>query len=60
MGSHTSNEACASTLKPTLSLRVEPEMAKAFRVEAARRGMQRNELFEEMWKLYKDTQHGAA
>ncbi|WP_146214648.1 hypothetical protein [Azospirillum thermophilum] len=60
MGSHTPSEACASTLKPTLNLRVEPEMAREFRVEAARRGMQQNELFEEMWKLYKDAQHGAA
>jgi len=60
MGSHTSNAESVSSSKPPVSLRLEPELAREFRVEAAKRDMRLNELFEEMWQLYKDTQHGAA
>ncbi len=35
-----------------ISLRLPPEMAEAFRTEAARRNIRLNKLFTEMWKLY--------
>lgn len=59
MSSHANSIETVSTSKPPLSLRLEPKLAREFRVEAAKRDMRLNELFEEMWQLYKDTQHGA-
>lgn len=35
-----------------ISLRLSPDLATAFRVEAAQRGKRLNALFEEMWNLY--------
>jgi hypothetical protein len=59
MGSHPSDQSVAAPLKPLLSLRVEAEVARAFRIEAAARGLPQNELFEELWTLYQDTRRGA-
>ena len=35
-----------------VSLRLDPKLAAAFRMEAARRGIRLNRLFAEMWGLY--------
>jgi hypothetical protein len=42
-----------------VSLRLSPELARAFRAEAARRGKRRKALFEEMWELYKEHHRGS-
>ncbi len=36
-----------------ISLRLDPALAEAFRVEAARRSIRLNKLFAEIWNLYK-------
>lgn len=36
-----------------ISLRLKPEIATAFRTEAARRNTRLVRLFEEMWELYR-------
>lgn len=43
-----------------ISLRLDPELATEFRVEAARRGMRLNKLFAEMWSQYAKAADGAA
>lgn len=43
-----------------LNLRVPLQEAQEFRVEAVQRRITQIDLFMEMWKLYKGTQHGAA
>lgn len=43
-----------------LSLRVDEAIAREFRAEAARRGMWRNDLFLEIWELYKEKYHVTA
>ena len=35
-----------------VSLRLNPEVARAFKVEAARRGMRLNAFFAEVWRSY--------
>ena len=43
-----------------LSLRVPVSVAREFRMEAVRRGMRQNAMFEEMWRVYlKESGHGA-
>lgn len=37
-----------------VSLRLDPKLAAAFRMEAARRGMRLNRLFAEMWDRYRE------
>jgi predicted HicB family RNase H-like nuclease len=38
-----------------ISLRVDPDVARAFKVEAARRDLKLNSLFEEIFRVYKAT-----
>lgn len=38
-----------------ISLRVDPDVARAFKVEAARRDLKLNSLFEEIFRAYKAT-----
>ena len=42
-----------------LSLRVDPETAREFKIEAASRGMRQNELFEEIVTAYLKARRGA-
>lgn len=42
-----------------LSLRVPLTVARDFRMEAARRGIRQNALFEDLWRLYQEQSHGA-
>lgn len=37
-----------------LSLRVSPDLASKFKVEAVRRNMRQNQLFEELFRIYQD------
>ena len=37
-----------------ISLRLDPAMAREFRMEAARRDMKLKKLFAEMWQAYQD------
>lgn len=37
-----------------LSLRVSPELAKKFKIEAVRRNLRQNQLFEELFRIYLD------
>ena len=55
----SSTDSSVSTVKPTISLRLHPELVREFRIEGARRGKHLNALFEEMWQLYKETRDGA-
>ena len=48
------------TVKPVVSLRLDEELAREFRVESARRGVRLNVLFEEMWQLYKEKRDAAS
>jgi hypothetical protein len=41
-----------------LSFRVTKEIGQEFRVEAARRGKHRNDLFQEIWEMYKERRDG--
>jgi len=43
-----------------VSLRLKPELAAAFRTEAARRNTRLVRLFEEMWLLYQSQSETAA
>ncbi len=40
-----------------ISLRLKPDIATAFRTEAARRNTRLVRLFEEMWELYRSQPH---
>lgn len=50
---------CLATVMPSntqstvISLRLRPELARDFKVEAASRGLKLNELFEEMLRVYR-------
>lgn len=43
-----------------LNLRVPLQAAQEFRVEAVQRRITQIDLFMEMWRFYKETQHGAS
>lgn len=45
----------ANTRSTVISLRLQPELARAFKVEAASRGLKLNALFEEMLLAYRET-----
>ncbi len=55
----SSTDNSVTTIKPTISLRLHPELVREFRIEGARRGKHLNALFEEMWQLYKEARDGA-
>ena len=42
-----------NTQSTVISLRLRPELARDFKVEAASRGLKLNELFEEMLQTYR-------
>ena len=42
-----------------VSLRLSPELARAFKIEAARRGMRLNALFAEVWQSYEEAALGS-
>lgn len=42
------------TQSTVISLRLRPELARVFKVEAARRGLKLNALFEEMFQAYRE------
>jgi hypothetical protein len=46
------SEAEAVRASDVVSLRLSPDLAMAFRLEALSRRMRLNALFEEMWNLY--------
>lgn len=43
-----------NTQSTVLSLRVSTELASKFKVEAARRNMKQNSLFEEIFRIYQE------
>ena len=43
-----------NTQSTVISLRLRPELARVFKVEAARRGLKLNALFEEMLEIYRE------
>jgi hypothetical protein len=45
----------SDTQSRVISLRLRPELAREFKMEAARRGMKLNRLFEEIFRLYQKT-----
>lgn len=42
-----------------LSLRIDPEVARAFKIEAAKRGVKLNTLFEDLFRAYMAAQEAA-
>ena len=42
-----------------VSLRLSPEIARAFKIEAARRGVRLNALFAEVWRSYEEAALGS-
>ena len=57
---NTSSKASGSRLgaRQIVGVSLSPEMAKAFKTEAASRGMSVRKLFEEMWSAYKKASEG--
>ncbi len=41
-----------NSTRQIVGISLSPELARAFKAEAARRGASLKELFEEMWELY--------
>ena len=50
--SHNPSEAAQAGESDLLSLRVSADVAESFRLEAVRRHLRQNALFEEMWRIY--------
>lgn len=44
---------------PAISLRIPPDVAREFRVEAARHGKHLNDFFVDVWGFYKEKNNGA-
>lgn len=38
-----------------IGIRMTPEMSRAFKAEAAKRGLRANQLFTELWKTYQQS-----